>query len=145
MRKVKGHSTSEDVAHVRATAYDKAGNDTVDKLADEGVKAIQGSGFAKLADWCTRRHGQYRNFMIRIQRYIAAVMIAEKHEREKGNKVDKAILGYDPQKWVKSDAEIKNDQSIITFERKSCLHQPKANIVSNCVKKALRRGAQLPH
>ena len=60
VRKVKGHAASEDVAQGRATAYDKTGNDKVDKLADEGVTAIQGRGFAKLADWCTRRNGQYR-------------------------------------------------------------------------------------
>ena len=45
-------------------------------------------------------------------------MIAEKDERDKDKKIDKALLGYDPMKWVKSDAEIKNeDQSSLSFEK----------------------------
>ena len=76
------------------------GNDKSDTNADEGVKSTYGAGFVKLASWTATRHGDYRKFIIRVQRYVTAVMCAEKEERMKGKKIDKALLGYDPDKWV---------------------------------------------
>ena len=52
--------------------------------------------------------------MIRAQRFIAAVISAEKEERVKAKKVDKITLGYDPEKWIKRDAEIRNEDRLST-------------------------------
>ena len=52
LRKVKGHATARDVELGKATAEDKKGNDTSDKLADKGVEAIAGIGLVKLGKWC---------------------------------------------------------------------------------------------
>jgi len=38
---------------------------------------------------------------------IAGVVKAEKEERKKDHDIQKTLLGYDPEKWVKADAEIR--------------------------------------
>ena len=41
-----------------------------------------------------------------IQKMIAVVTLAEKAEREKDEKIQKAILGYDLKVWLETDAQI---------------------------------------
>ena len=53
------------------------GNDKRDKLADEGVESIQGSGFVKLASWIAERHDKYGSFIKRVRKFKAGVLIAE--------------------------------------------------------------------
>ena len=40
---------------------------------------------------------------------IVAVTIAEKDARKKAHECDKAVLGYDPKKWQRTDAKIRNE------------------------------------
>jgi len=110
LRKVKGHATATDVELGKATAEDKVGNDTSDKLADKGVEGIAGIGLVKLGKWCEKRHDDYRRLMCRVQRMIAGVVKAEKEERKKDHDIQKTLLGYDPEKWVKADAEIRAEE-----------------------------------
>ena len=118
LRKVKGHATEQDVAQGIATIEDKKGNDASDTLADIGVEAVAGKGLVKLGKWFEKRHAGYRKLMVRVQRMIAGVTIAEKEERKKYHTVQKALLGYDPEKFLKTDAEIRDeDQEQQEYQR----------------------------
>ena len=44
----------------------------------------------KLADWLAKKHDRYAKLMIRTQRFIAAILGAEKEERKKDKQVNKA-------------------------------------------------------
>ena len=110
IRKVKGHATNDDVEKGKSTREDQYGNDKADKNADVGVEMVYGGGFAKLGQWLANRHSRYVNFMRRIQKMIAAVTLAEKDARRKAHECDKALLGYDPKKWQKTDARIRNKE-----------------------------------
>ena len=72
----------------------------------------------KLANWTARRHNSYKQLMARIHRFIVAITIAEKEEREKAAKIEKATLGYDPSKAIKSNGTIrKEDSSTIRYDK----------------------------
>ena len=94
----------------KSTRENQYGNDKADKNADVGVEMVYGGGFAKLGLWLANRHSRYVNFMRRIQQMIAAVTLAEKDARRKAHGCDKALLGYDPKKWQKTDARIRNKE-----------------------------------
>ena len=64
----------------------------------------------KLTDWIAKRHDRYAKFMIRIQRFIAAILGAEKEERKKDKQVNKALIGHDPEKWLKSSVKIRKEE-----------------------------------
>ena len=83
LRKVKGHATEEDVQQGRSTACDKEGNDRSDKNADRGVEQLAGEGLVTVGRWVANRQDQYKKFVARIHRMIAAVTKAEKEERKK--------------------------------------------------------------
>ena len=108
IRKVKGHATKQDVEQGLSTTEDMHGNDKADKNADEGVEMVHGGGFVKLGQWLADRHTRYVTSMRRVQKMIAAVTLAEKDARKKAHACDKALLGYDPKKWQKTDAKIRN-------------------------------------
>ena len=118
LRKVKGHATQEDITAGRSTQTDKHGNDRSDENADKGVQSIGGDGLVRLASWAVGRHAEYKRFIARIQKFIAAITIVEKEEREKTAKVEKAVLGYDPNKWIKSNGTIrKEDPTSVQYEK----------------------------
>ena len=117
LRKVKGHATKEDIQKGISNEEDKEGNDKSDKLADEGVESIQGRGFVKLASWIAERHDKYGSFIKRVQKFIAGVLIAEKERRAKDKQVSKVVLGYDPDKWVQTDVNIRSeDQNEVDYK-----------------------------
>ena len=118
IRKVKGHATSEDVQAGRSTVDDKTGNDKSDANADKGVQSIAGDGLVCLAGWVAKRQAAYKQFIARIHRYIAAITIIEKEERAKAGRIRKALLGYDAEKWIKSNGKIRKEtQETITFQK----------------------------
>ena len=106
LRKVKGHATEEDVREGRSTHKDREGNDRSDKNADQGVEQLAGEGLVKLGTWVANRQDQYKKFVARIHRMIAAVTKAEKEERSRAKAVDQQLLGYDPEKWVETDLRL---------------------------------------
>ena len=109
LRKVKGHATNEDRQQGLSNNEDKEGNDKSDKLADDGVEHIQGRGLVKLASWISDRHDMYGAFMKRVHKMITGVLIAEKERRTKDKQVSKAVMGYDPDKWIQSDVNIRSE------------------------------------
>ena len=40
---------------------------------------------------------------------IVAVTLVEKEERKRDHTIQKAILGFDPFKWLKADAEVRDE------------------------------------
>ena len=52
----------------------------------------------------------YKKLVTRCQRLIVGVTQAEKLEREKEHTKQKAILGYDPEKWLHPEAKIRNEE-----------------------------------
>ena len=52
--------------------------------------------------------------MGRIQKVMAAVTIAEKEERSKDKKVQKALLGYDPEVWMETTCELRTEDETKT-------------------------------
>lgn len=118
LRKVKGHATKEDIQKGISNEKDKEGNDKSDKLADEGVENIQGRGLVKLASWIANRHYKYGAFIRRVQKFIADVLIAEKEKRAKDKQVSKAVLGYDPDKWIRTGINIRSEvQNDINYKK----------------------------
>ena len=109
LRKVKGHATEIDIAEGRSNNKDQHGNDKADKLADEGVRMVKGKGLVCLGKWTADRHKDYVQFMRRMQLMVANVLIAEKEARANKLKAEKAIRGYDPTKWLKTKAKIRNE------------------------------------
>ena len=101
----------------KATGTINTGTMLRKKNADKGVALNNGSGLVKLGSWLAGKHEEYIKPMERIQKVIAAVMIAEKQERTKRRQVDKATLGYDPKLWIKANAHIGNsDESHVDFQ-----------------------------
>ena len=82
-RRVKGHATSEDINEGRSSEKDEAGNDYWDELADDGVLSIGGAGLVLLRKWLAEKMQDYQDLMARVHRMIAAVLKAEKGERER--------------------------------------------------------------
>ena len=111
LRKVKGHATEEDVEKGVATREDKVGNDNSDTLADKGAQEVQGAGLVKLAGWIASRHDRYAKFIRRVQKLIVGVLMVEKEERAKKKGVAAATIGYDPEKWLKSNATIRTEDA----------------------------------
>ena len=91
---------------------DKIGNDKSDENADLGVISIHGVGLVKFAKWLAQRHDKYGKLMRRIRKFIAGMMLAEKDEREKEKAVNKSVLGYDPDTWIKTKAHIKYEDLV---------------------------------
>ena len=112
LRKVKGHATEEDVAKGISTCEDREGNDKSDKLADKGVEEIAGVGLVKLGKWCEARWKQYNKLLNRVHNMIAGVTLAEKAERAKQQLIQQAMLGYDPEKWIKAKAMIRDEEHL---------------------------------
>ena len=112
LRKVKGHATEKDVAEGISTAKDRGGNDRSDKLADQGVEEIAGVGLVTLEKWFEGRWKRYRKLMTRVHKMILGVTLAEKAERAKQHTIFKATRGYDPLKWVKAKAKIRDEESL---------------------------------
>ena len=74
-----------------------------------GVESIQGRGLVELASWFADRHDTYGSFMKRVHKFIAGVLIAEKERRAKDKQVCKIVLGYDPDKWAKTEVNIRSE------------------------------------
>ena len=110
LRKVKGHSTDSDVANGITSKADKDGNDASDAIADGGVRLVGGTGLVRLGEWLHNRHSKYIEFMRRVQKMLATVTIVEKEERAKRRKVNQVLIGYNPDAWAKTDAQIRNRQ-----------------------------------
>ena len=102
LRKVKGHTTKEDIQKGISKEGDKEGNERSDENADKRVIKIAGEGLVRLGAWVAGRHDKYIALMKRIQNMIAAVLKEEKEERSKREKVRKVALGYDPKKMDQS-------------------------------------------
>ena len=84
----------------------------------KGVQSSGGDGLVKLANWAARRHMGYKKFIAMIHNFIVAITVAEKEERENAAKVEKAVLGYDPQKMIKSNGTIrKEDPSSVQYAK----------------------------
>jgi hypothetical protein len=115
---VKGHATQDDIDAGRSTPEDQQGNDNSDASADKGVQAIGGEGLVKLAKWAAERHASYKKLLARIHKFIAAMTVVEKEEREKAAKIDKMVKGYDQSKWIKSNGTIRHeDQANIKYDK----------------------------
>ena len=67
------------------TEADRSGNDKSDRNADKGVERIDGEGLIALGAWLAKRHQRYVKLMQRVHKVIAAVIKAEKEEREKSS------------------------------------------------------------
>ena len=52
----------------------------------------------------------YKQIVTRCQRMIVGVTQAEKMERGKGHIQQKAIRGNDPEKWVRTEAKIRDEE-----------------------------------
>ena len=63
----------------------------------------------KFGKWLEARQNKYRKLINRVHKIIAAVTIAEKEERKKVHTIQKAICGFDPLKWTKTDAEVRGE------------------------------------
>ena len=88
------------------------------QMQTKGVQSIAGDGLVKLAKWKATKHSQYRTFLARMHKFIAGMTIIEKEAREKAAKVEKALIGYDPDKWIKSEGAIrKEDQAALKYEK----------------------------
>ena len=124
LRKVRGHATDEDVAAGRATQQDMEGNDKADKCADKGVEAIQGPGLVELAKWAAERHEAYKKLMLRIQKTIAGIVLAEKEEREKQKQSHKGTPRVRPGK-------VDQEQRYDTRRAKEHRQVPKAGTVTS--------------
>jgi hypothetical protein len=83
--KVKGHATDADVQEGRATAEQKAGNDTADTLVKEATD-LHGKGTVDLAYWIEARHGKYKQMMADIQHFIITMLNADQEARERRRK-----------------------------------------------------------
>lgn len=81
-------------------------------MADRGVEATAGRGLVKLGKWCEAKQKDYRKFLVRVQKMIVGVTLAEKEERANDRTIRKTLLGYDPGIWVKTDAEIRGEEQI---------------------------------
>ena len=97
-----------------ATRQDRDGNHNSDVNADKGVEVIHSPGLVKLAHWAANRHQAYKRLMMRVQKIIIGMTIHEKELRAKQHSIDKAVLGYDPEKWVLSDACIRHEDQDTT-------------------------------
>ena len=87
-------------------------------MQTKGVQSIAGGGLVKLAKWTATRHRKYRAFLARTHKIIAGMTIIEKEARDKAAKVEKALIGYDPDKWIKSEGAIrKEDQAALKYEK----------------------------
>ena len=62
------------------------------------VEEIAGRGLVKLGKWCEARQKQHRTLLVRVQKMIVGVTLAEKEERATGRVMQKTLLGYDPEK-----------------------------------------------
>ena len=93
-----------------------------DENADKGVQAIGGAGLVRLARWTAKRHANYKKFMGKIHKFIHKITVAEKEEREKEAVIQKATLGYDPSKAIKSRGTIRKENT--TSIRYSSLQLP---------------------
>ena len=111
VRKVKGHATDEQVEAGTVKIEDKVGNDKSDDLAFQGVEDIHGIGLLKLANWTAKRQQKYGRFMAKVRKFIVGMTLLEKAERDKDKKVNKALLGYDPDVWVKSKGQLKKEKT----------------------------------
>ena len=96
----------------KASRRARDGNGTSDKLANRGVEATAGIGLVKLGKMCEQRQNDYRKLIVRIQKMIVGVALTEKEERINDHTILKALLGYDPQKWVKTEAEIRDEEQL---------------------------------
>ena len=76
----KGDGPCKYVEKGISTSKDRDGNDKSDKLADKGVEEIAGRGLVKLGKWCEARQKQYRKLLVRVQKMIVGVTLAEKEE-----------------------------------------------------------------
>ena len=84
----------------------------------KGVQPIGEVGLVKLANWAARRHASYKKLMAKFHKFIVAIAIAEKEERENAAKIEKAVLGYDPNKSIKSNGAIrKEDPSTVQYAK----------------------------
>ena len=86
------------------------GNDKSDEQADRGVESIGGRGLVKLGVWLAKRHDRYASFMKRVHKMIATITIAEKQERAKDKEIQRMLIGYDPEKWLKTNAQLRDDE-----------------------------------
>ena len=109
LRKVNGHATEKDIENGISNIEDGEGNDTSDKLADKGVEAIAGIGLVKLGKWLEARQKTYRRLIVRVHKMIVAVTLAEKEERRRDHTIQKALLGFEPPKSIKADAEVRDE------------------------------------
>ena len=66
----------------------------------------------KLGKWCEARQKDYIKLLVRVQQMIVGVTLAEKEGRANDRTIQKALLGYDPEKWVKTDVEIRGEEQI---------------------------------
>ena len=110
LRKFKGHATEKDVQTEKVSPIDKIGNDKSDEQADHGVESIGGRGLVKLGVWLAKRHDRYASFMKRVHKMIATITIAEKQERAKDKEIQRMLIGYDPEKWLKTNAQLRDDE-----------------------------------
>ena len=47
---------------------------------------------------------------MRIQKFTAGIIIAEKEERDKDKKIAKGGIGYDPEVWIESKGNIRDER-----------------------------------
>ena len=73
---------------------------------------VGGVGLVKLGAWLAERHDAYIAFMIRIQNMIVAITKAEKEERQRRHTIRKATIGYDTNKYLKTDIRIRDERNL---------------------------------
>ena len=71
-----------------------------------------------------KRHERYGSLMRRIQKIIAGIHTVEKEERAKEKQVNKALLGYDPEKWLKSEVLLRSEDQLNTKYTKLAMPPP---------------------
>jgi hypothetical protein len=75
----------QDVEQGRTTAIRRAGNNVADSLVREATD-LHGKDTVDLAYWLEARHMAYVHMMLQIQKFIIALVIADKDERDRRSK-----------------------------------------------------------
>ena len=113
--KVKGHATYNDISEGMSGLKNKAGNDKVDQIADNGIQQGYDEGMQELTAFFAGQRKETKAVIVRLQKAILRVLRAEhKHrtdQEERMMKEQKALHGKNagkitlPQQYLIAQAE----------------------------------------
>ena len=95
-------------------------------------------GLVKLGKWLEARQKKNKKLMNRVHKIIVAVTLAEKDERKKIHSIQKIALGYDTLKWMKGDANVRDESQLdIEYREVKLISPTKGNRKSTQRQKAI--------